>query len=236
MNGIIYKATNRNNGKIYVGQTIKSLEHRKQAHKSKAKTEKTTYFWRALTKYGFDAFDWDIVCDIEAPTDILLIEYLNITEQIWIAELNTINHNKGYNLTEGGLNGKLSDETKKKLSEINKGNCHSDETKKKISESLSGEKNHNFGLTGKKNHLWGKHHSEESKKKMSQLAKGRKHSDETKKKLSKAHKGQIPWNKGKTNVYSTETRRRMSKSHNGNHHSDETKKKISETMKTKDQS
>lgn len=40
-------------------------------------------------------------------------------------------------------------------------------------------------------------------------------------------KGLIPWNKGKTNVYSKEVRERMSKSHNGLHRSIETKRKLS---------
>lgn len=37
----------------------------------------------------------------------------------------------------------------------------------------------------------------------------------------------IPWNKGKTNVYSKEVREKMSKSHNGLHRSIETKRKLS---------
>ncbi len=48
-------------------------------------------------------------------------------------------------------------------------------------------------------------------------------------------KGQIPWNKGKTGIYSEEVRRKMSESHKdkptvwkGKHHSEETKRKISE--------
>ena len=51
----------------------------------------------------------------------------------------------------------------------------------------------NLGMTGK-------HHSEETKRKMSESRKGKlrkKHTEEAKRKMSEAKKGYIPWNKGK---------------------------------------
>ena len=61
----------------------------------------------------------------------------------------------------------------------------------------------------------GKHHTKETKKKMSEMKKhennpmyGKQHSDETKKKISKALKGKPAWNRGKPN--SAETLRKMS--------------------------
>ena len=45
---------------------------------------------------------------------------------------------------------------------------------------------------------------------------GKKHSEETRRKMREAHLGQIPWNKGEhTGPKSDETRRRMSESHKG---------------------
>lgn len=41
----------------------------------------------------------------------------------------------------------------------------------------------------------------------------------------------IPWNKGKTNIYTEETKFKMGSSFRGKHHSEETKKKMSETQK-----
>lgn len=41
----------------------------------------------------------------------------------------------------------------------------------------------------------------------------------------------IPWNKGKTGIYSQETKRKMSEAHKGKKHSKETKKKMSEARK-----
>lgn len=59
-------------------------------------------------------------------------------------------------------------------------NCNNELTRKHNSKANSGE-NH---------HFYGKHHSDESKQKISKANKGRKHSDETKRKLSKAKSGE----------------------------------------------
>ena len=70
----------------------------------------------------------------------------------------------------------------------------------------------------KKGHVaWNKGNppSEEHRRKMSESLTGRIISEEHKKKLSESLKGQIPWNKGKTEVYSEETRRKMSEAMKG---------------------
>ena len=93
-----------------------------------------------------------------------------------------------------------SEETRRKISEANKGKIVSEETRRKLSEAQKG-----------------KPHSEETKRKMSETKKGesnhffgKKHSEETKRKISEAGKGQVPWNKGKTGICSEETRRKLS--------------------------
>lgn len=53
-------------------------------------------------------------------------------------------------------------------------------------------------LSGENNSFYGHHHSEESKKKISEAAKGRIISEESRKKRSEALKGRPTWNKGKT--------------------------------------
>ena len=96
------------------------------------------------------------------------------------------------------LGRKLSEETKKKLSQIHKGNTYnlgkhlSEETKQKISNATKGENNP----------MYGKHHSEETKKKMSRpkteehklkisiANKGHKHTEEWKENHSKTMKGE----------------------------------------------
>lgn len=67
---------------------------------------------------------------------------------------------------------------------------------------------------GKPGTFRGKHHTEESKKKISTAKKGKHPSEETKRKMSITRKGRTPWNKGKTC-------------------SKEVRKKISATMKEK---
>ena len=133
-------------------------------------------------------------------------EYVNILEETYVAS-DKLTDPLILNLREGGQQGKLSEKTKKlisekikekytdeeyrrKISESHIGFRHSDETKKKFSEINSGE-NHN---------MYGKTHSEESKKKMSKSRKGkyrgkqnpfygRKHSEESKEKISRSKKG-----------------------------------------------
>jgi hypothetical protein len=63
---------------------------------------------------------------------------------------------------------------------------------------------------------------------------GKKHTEETKKKISESGKGRTPWNKDKTGVYSEETLKKMGEKHLGNSyntgkkHSEESKQKMSE--------
>ena len=83
-------------------------------------------------------------------------------------------------------------------------------------------------------------HTAASKAKMSYSASHRKTqhrgwhlSEEQCRHLSESMKGRIPWNKGKTDIYSDETRMKMAEVNKGRHPSDETRMKISEACKGK---
>ena len=89
MNGIIYKAENLITHKNYIGQTIKVLKARKYEHYFSAKRA-NVYFHRALLKYPKEAWTWNVECDIEAPTQVLLKEYLNIAENMFIEQEKTM--------------------------------------------------------------------------------------------------------------------------------------------------
>ena len=108
MYGIIYKATNLVNGKIYIGQTTKSLEWRRQRHKTETRDSR---FTRALRKYGMEKFNWEViqVCDS--------LDELNNTEIDWIAKLAATDRQVGYNTLAGGRNAKLTEEVKQIIRE-----------------------------------------------------------------------------------------------------------------------
>jgi hypothetical protein len=116
-----------------------------------------------------------------------------------------------HNLTDGGdgTSGWVpSEETKKNISEAQKGKPLSEEHKRKQSEGKKGNTNR-LGTTHseesrrkmsevrKGNTNWlGKTHSEETKRKMSEAHKNP--SEETRRKISEANKGRTAWNKGKS--------------------------------------
>ena len=102
---IIYKAQNKINSKVYIGQTINSLQKRIYGHKRDINDN--TKFHRALKKYGIDNFKWEVIKECNCITA------LNIFEKIFIKKYDSIN--KGYNLKEGGVNGKHTEETKQKI-------------------------------------------------------------------------------------------------------------------------
>lgn len=117
--GIIYKATNKINGKAYIGFTTK-WPLRKKVHENKAKRG-GEYFHNALAKYGEDNFDWFILL-----TDATLQDEMRLIEE----HGTYYETGNGYNLTRGGegkLGYKTSEETKKKISEAHKGKVVSDE-------------------------------------------------------------------------------------------------------------
>ena len=167
-----------------------------------------------------DRYIYQVLWEIDDCTD----NHLNQMEIFYIKK-----YDPQFNFTEGGdgISGfKHSEETRKKISESRKGKTHSPETRKKISEANKGENHPMYGKTP-----WnkGKTLSDETRKKMSENHRdvsgtnnpmyGKTHSEEARKKLSEVNKGKnnpmygkTPWNKGKT--LSDETRKKMSEAKN----------------------
>ena len=152
-NYTIYIHRNKLNGKVYVGQTCQNPE--KRWNKGKG-YETSPRFFNAIMKYGWDNFDHLIIF-----TDLTL-EQANFYEQLLISQYNSTDEKFGYNIKEGGNNGKHSQETKDKIGKANhialQGKTWSEEQKLLMSMLFS----------GKGNPFYGKHHSEETKKKISQ--------------------------------------------------------------------
>lgn len=96
--GIIYKATNKIDNKIYIGQTIMPLKNRLYVHKYDAKQPKPQdYFHRAIKKHGWGNFTWEILCECSTRQE------LNDKETEYIINLKSYHTFKvGYNLTYGG--------------------------------------------------------------------------------------------------------------------------------------
>ena len=69
------------------------------------------------------------------------------------------------------------------ISKAHKGKHHSAETRKKISEGNKGKQ------AGEKHPMYGRHHSEDAKRRQGAAWKGRCHTEESKKKMSEAQKG-----------------------------------------------
>lgn len=206
MYGVIYKAENIITNKIYIGATTRSLEQRKNRHiylsKNNTGCRKLS---SALCKWGSNNFKWEILEECKGRME------LDHAESNWINKFNSVD--SGYNLYYGG--NLASEESRKKMSESKMGHKVSEETRKKLSEAgkgriLSEEHKKKISKSGK-----GLKRSEETRKKMSIASTGKQHSDETKKKIGKAGVGRIPWNKGKTGIYSNETKRKMGEDKKG---------------------
>ena len=130
----VYKHTNRENGKVYIGITggapenrwAKGVRYRANAH-----------FTNAIKKYGWDGFDHEILLDG------LTCKAASEKERELIAHYNSTNRECGYNIALGGIGREsVSDETREKMREAhlgernhNYGKPKSDDVRRKVSES-----------------------------------------------------------------------------------------------------
>jgi hypothetical protein len=200
----VYKHTCPN-GKVYIGITGQRVIKRwNNGHGYKG----NVYFYRAITKYGWDKITHEVLFDN------LTKDEAELKEIELIKEYKSNNNKYGYNLTNGGnCIGTHTEETKAKLSALRKGKLNPFYGKKHKPESI---KRGALLRTGLK-------HTEETKAKISESRLGEKHwfygktfSDEHKRKLSLAHSGD------KNHWYGTEGYWKDKQ------HSNETKEKMSE--------
>lgn len=205
----IYKVTSPT-GKVYIGQS-KNIDQRRIDYK-KLNCSKQVKLHSSLKKYGFENHSFETVHAL--PNDVEQ-KVLDQYEQLYMdfykdAGIELIN------LKEGGIGGRVCEESRKKIADSKRGNKwnvgrkHSDETKKRMSESRKGRMVWNSGKKGSQT-PW-----------------------------NKGKKGvQVAWNKGITGVFkaSEETKKLLSEQRKGNKHAlgykhtDETKKIISDRMK-----
>ena len=128
----VYKYTSPS-GKIYIGQTCKSLSVR--AYNGEGYCH-STYFYNAIKKYGFENFSCEIL------KEGLSLEEANYWEAYFINLYNSTNREFGYNISFGGDNHTISEEGRKKLSERMKNDnpMKTPEIAKKVKEKNIGRK------------------------------------------------------------------------------------------------
>ena len=184
MSGIYcYKDTLNNNEIVYIGKDSNISQNKRHTdHKLPCNYDKqpiNRIIQCTPSRYKYEILkSWDRFKHSEFLASILEIIYIK-------------RYSPKFNFTSGGedLKGfKMSDSTRRKISESKKGIKHSLETRKKMSESRKGEKSY----------WYGKQHSEETKKKISKNNRtgkgpanhfyGKKHTTETRKKMSDAKK------------------------------------------------
>ena len=208
---IVYMATNKVNGKKYIGQTCNTLEQRMYEHWS-VRTGKG-YFQNALQKYGLEGFVCKIIDTAEDR------EQLNLKEEFWINFFNTLAP-RGYNLRTGGNAWNLTPQAKEnmRLSKLNmpeerrtpwreklrgyqlgkepwnknKTGIYSEETRYKMGASTRGKVSTTTGYIYAELFLPHVHEkpplkrTEEHKQKLREANLGRKHTEETKEKCRAA--------------------------------------------------
>lgn len=141
----VYKITNLQNNKIYIGQTIYSIEKRFHRHIQDALSKRLdTHLARAIRKYGKESFTIEVIDTASTR------EELTTKESYWIQFLDSIKN--GYNETSAeyrsGGNTYFSkspeemEQIKNKLSENKRGGKNPNATKVKCKSLITGVEKH----------------------------------------------------------------------------------------------
>ena len=145
----IYKYTNSVNGKVYIGQTHKTMEERAQTNGRNYR--ECRRFYAAIQKYSWSSFIPEILETVKT------IDEANEREIYYINLYNSTDSRYGYNLAYGGNNKEMLTETKAIISSKAKeryvdktknpmyGKRHSETTREKQSIKKRGENNPMFG-------------------------------------------------------------------------------------------
>jgi len=150
----IYKITNKQNKKFYIGSSS-NIKHRWWVHKSRLRknVHSNQHLQNAWDKYGEDSFVFSIIIETD---EVALLD----KEQELIDESKCCDNDVGYNkalIAGSPMKGrKHSSETIEKIRKASTGRKHSEESKKRMSLAQKG-----------------RHVSKEARKKMSDAKKGK---------------------------------------------------------------
>ena len=150
---IVYKHTNKMNGKVYIGITCQKLNNRWRKGKGYGRN---TYIRNAIDKHGWDNFKHEILLENLTETEARKKE----TELISLYKSNE--EAFGYNLTEGGEHNIPNQVIKDKISKTNKAKMTEERRQ------MFREIGLNQHYEGKNNPFYGKHHDETTRKHMSE--------------------------------------------------------------------
>lgn len=209
--GGIYQIKNQMNGKRYIGSAV-NLRRRWSQHLSALRYN---IHWNPPLQAAFNKYG-------EAMFAFAALEHIEDCKQLILREqyyLDTLNPEYNIAKTAGSpLGCRRSPETRRKISEVQKGEGHrnygkhlSEQTRARISQAMMGRpisREHRRKLSEANK---GKHHTEDTKQKMREARLGQRRSAETRAKMSKAQSGERNGFYGKH--HSKSTRRKMSESH-----------------------
>jgi hypothetical protein len=192
----LYKTTNLVTNKIYIG--AHSTNDINDGYMGSGIQLK-----HAIKKYGIENFSIEILEYFDSREAVFQKEFEIVTEEF-------IKDENNYNMCPGGLGSTIKTQKwKNQVSKKLQGRVFTEEHSKKKSLAQTGKKNHRFGksnpnnpkLFGQDNGMFGKRHSEETKKLMSQNRKLSQinYTPELKESLSKACKGKLWYNNGLIN-------------------------------------
>jgi hypothetical protein len=125
VNGIIYKVTHIESGRVYIGQTYSEknktseqlLENRKIRHlrSARSNTDKKAHFHHALNMYGVESFTWEIIAVATS------VDELNRMEANFIKSFQSSSDENGFNTRIEGENKLYTSLVKMKMSGAAKG-------------------------------------------------------------------------------------------------------------------
>lgn len=167
----IYCIENTITNKKYIGQSI-NIADRWRRHISELNMglHHNDYLQKSWIKYGQDGFLFYILEECGETQ-------LNDKERYYIEKYDTLNREKGYNLKSGGQDfNSFSDEIKNKMRESTIVSYRDPNRRKIQSENALkqwADPSIKAKIIGKNNGMYGKHHTEESKRKMSEKKKGK---------------------------------------------------------------
>jgi group I intron endonuclease len=207
----VYKISNNLSGRYYIGYSS-DINRRFCVHRSKLKQNchDNIFLQRAYNLDGEDNFKYDIIhiCNTKEEAKEIELQYLtDLSIRDVIYNLN-YNNSGGDLMTNHPDKEKIREKISNTLLEI-------------MSKMTSEERKEKFGRPGEKNGMYGKTHTEEARRNLSELhkgnsyCKGKKASEETRLKISENAKLKI----GEKNPFF------------GKQHTAETKKKIGATHK-----